>query len=94
MQERIREKIQKTFHSSIPGNVNKWLELTLDEAPLDVNMNSAEIESIVSQRDSKTDTIKSPVVDEVKEESEVNAIDVSIKDVGKVSKDQSTDVAN
>jgi hypothetical protein len=56
-------------------------------------MNSAEIESIVSQRDSKTDTMKTPIADEVKEEFEVNAMDVSIKDVGKEMKDQSTDVA-
>jgi len=55
MQERIREKIQKTFHSSIPGNVNKWLDYTLSESPIDVNMNSAEIESIVSNRETITE---------------------------------------
>lgn len=50
-QERLREKIQRTFHNNIQGKVSKWLEFTLDEAPLDVNMNTAEIESVVSQRE-------------------------------------------
>ncbi len=64
----------------------------MDEAPLDVNMNSAEIESIVSSREQKAE--KTASQEEVKEMTEVNDMDVSINDVGKQMKDQATGVVH
>jgi len=54
MQERITQKLQKQMHGGLAGGVSRWLDFALEDAPpLDAHMNVAEIESIVSARESQ-----------------------------------------
>jgi hypothetical protein len=75
MQERISEKLQKQMHGGLAGGVSKWLDFTLEDAPpLGVHMDVAELESIVSARESKA--AKTPVPGETTAEPEATEASV------------------